>query len=219
LALASCVGEEGSVVGIDISAPMLTVARQRPMTGPGRRPQFREVDAQSGDLGQEVFDAAFSRFGVMFFSDPVAAFSNIRRALKPRGRFGFVCWRPLDENIWMLAPLNAARSILPPPAPADPLAPGPFALADAGRVRSILKRAGFATVKIEPFDALIGSGDVESTLALTLKVGPLGAALRENPQLKDKISFAVAEALTPYVVPVGVLMPAAVWIVLAHNDN
>jgi len=219
LDLASCVGKEGSVVGIDISAPMLNVARHRPVSGPGRRPQFREVDAQSGDLGQRVFDAAFSRFGVMFFSDAVAAFSNIRRALKPRGRFGFVCWRPLEENAWLLAPLNAARPFLPSPVPADPWAPGPFALADADRVRSILKQADFATVAIEPFDALIGSGDLESTLALALKVGPLGTALRENPQLKGKIAHAVREVLTQYVTPAGVMMPAAVWIVLAHNDD
>jgi SAM-dependent methyltransferase len=197
---------------------MLDIARHRPVSDSATRPQFREVDAQSSDLGRAVFDAAFSRFGVMFFSDPVAAFSNIRRALKPRGRFGFVCWRPLEENTWLLAPLNAARPLLPSAAPADPLAPGPFALADANRVQSILNDAGFASVAIEPFDTLIGSGNVESTLALTLKVGPLGTALRENPQLKDKIACAVREALTPYVTPAGVLMPAAVWIVLAGAD-
>ena len=101
-------------------------------------------------------------------------FSNIRRALKRRGRIGFVCWRPLDENAWMLVPLNAARPFLPPSTPTDPLAPGPFALADTNRLHSILNDAGFATVEIAPFDTLVGSGDVESTLALTLKVGPLG---------------------------------------------
>jgi ubiquinone/menaquinone biosynthesis C-methylase UbiE len=217
--LASRVGNEGSVLGVDISAPMLDVARHRPASGPGARPQFREVDAQSGDIGHAIFDAAFSRFGIMFFSDPVAAFSNIRRALKPRGRFGFVCWRPLEENTWMLAPLAAALPFLPSPASSDPLAPGPFAFADADRVRSIVKAAGFAAVTIEPFDAQIGSGDIESTLTLTFKVGPLGAALRENPQLKGKIADPVRRALTRFVTPAGVMMPAAVWIVLAHNDN
>ena len=96
-----------------------------------RPPQFLQLDAQSGDLGHAVYDAAFSRFGVMFFSDPLVAFSNIRHALKPQGRLGFVCWRPLQENIWMLAPLNAALPFLPVPPPADPRAPGPFAFADA----------------------------------------------------------------------------------------
>jgi SAM-dependent methyltransferase len=219
LDLARRVGRNGHVVGVDISAPMLDVARHRPLSGSALRPQFREVDAQSVDLGHSVFDAAFSRFGVMFFSDPVAALSNIRRSMKPHGRLGFVCWRPLSENTWMLAPLNAALPFLPPPPPADPLAPGPFAFSDAARVRSILLDAGFGLVTIEPFDAMIGSGDIEQTLALTFKVGPLGAALRENPQQKGNVADAVREVLTHYATPAGVLMPAAVWIVLAHNGN
>ncbi len=217
--LASRVQADGHVVGIDISTPMLEVARRRRPATPALQPEFREVDAQSGDLGHAVFDAAFSRFGVMFFSDPIAAFSNIRQALKPHGRLGFVCWRPLQENIWMLVPLNAALPLLPPPIPADPLSPGPFAFADAARVRSILHEAGFGSVSIQPFDLLIGSGDIDKTLALTFKVGPLGAALRENPQQKDKVADAVREALTRYATPAGVLMPAAVWVVLAHNES
>jgi SAM-dependent methyltransferase len=219
LDLARRVGRNSHVVGVDISAPMLDVARHRPLSGSAMRPEFREVDAQSVDLGHCVFDAGFSRFGVMFFSDPVAAFSNIRRSLRPHGRLGFVCWRPLSENTWMLAPLNAALPFLPPPPPADPLAPGPFAFADAARVRSILRDAGFGLVTIEPFDAMIGSGDIEQTLALTFKVGPLGAALRENPQQKGNVADAVRKVLTHYATPAGVLMPAAVWIVLAHNEN
>lgn len=219
LDLARRVGSNGHVVGVDISAPMLDVARRRPLSGSTMRPEFREADAQSVDLGHAVFDAAFSRFGVMFFSDPVAAFSNIRQSLKPHGRLGFVCWRPLSENTWMLAPLNAALPFLPAPPPADPLAPGPFALSDAGRVRSILRDAGFGSVTIEPFDAIIGSGDIEQTLELTLEVGPLGAALRENPQQKSNVADAVRKVLTHYATPAGVLMPAAVWIVLAHNEN
>ena len=217
--LASRVGSEGHVVGIDISAPMLDVARRRLLSALTRGPVFREADAQSGDLGHAAYDAAFSRFGVMFFSDPIAAFSNIRTALKPQGRLGFVCWRPLQENIWMLAPFKAALPFLPAPPPADPLAPGPFAFADADRVRSLLHGAGFGSVTIEPFDVLIGSGDLEQTLALTFKVGPLGAALRENPQQKEKVADAVREALTHYATPAGVLMPAAVWVVLAHNGS
>ena len=219
LDLASRVGSEGQVVGIDISAAMLEVARRRPLSDLTRRPVFREVDAQNGDLGRAVYEAAFSRFGVMFFGDPIAAFSNIRTALKPRGRLGFVCWRPLRENIWMLAPLEAARPRLPAMPPEDPSAPGPFAFADAGRLRSILNGAGFRSVTIEPFDILIGGGDLEQTLALTFKVGPLGAALREHPQQKNKVADAVREALTLYSTPAGVLMPAAVWVVLAHNGE
>ena len=125
--LARLVGATGSVLGVDISQPMLEVAQRRPLPARNLHVIFEQLDAQSGDLGHERFDAVFSRFGVMFFSDPVAAFVNIRKALKPAGRLAFVCWRPLEQNPWMHAPLDAALPLLPPLPPPDPTAPGPFA--------------------------------------------------------------------------------------------
>ena len=217
LALADRVAPTGSVVGVDISRPMLAVAVRRPRPALNLPVAFRQLDAQADDLGHGVFDAAFSRFGVMFFNDPVGAFANIRVSLKPGGRLAFVCWRALSENPWMQAPLQAALPLIPPVAPPDPAAPGPFAFADASRVRSILAQAGFGSVTISPFDTLIGGGNVEQTSRLALKVGPLGRALREHPALADEIAVAVRNILTKYVTPNGVLMPAAVWIVLAHN--
>ena len=211
--LAERVGAAGRVVGVDLSSPMLEVARRRPLAAGARRPEFRQVDAQTGDLGSAVFDAAYSRFGVMFFSDPVAAFSNIRRALTAASRLTFVCWRPLADNEWMTVPFEAARRFLPPSAPADPLAPGPFALADADRLRAVLGGAGFEVVSISPFTTAIGSGDLDASLSLACKVGPLGAALREQPQLKDSVADAVRGALQRFVTPAGVFMPASVWIV------
>jgi SAM-dependent methyltransferase len=218
LALAARVRPTGSVVGIDISGPMLDVALRRPRSAPDLQVAFRKLDAQTGDLGHGRFDAAFSRFGVMFFSDPVAAFTNVRASLKPGGRLAFVCWRPLDENPWMQGPLQAALPLLPPVAPPDPMAPGPFAFADPSRVRSILADAGFGSVTTDPFDAVIGGGDLEQTLKLALGVGPLGRALREHPELTDNVAVAVRNLLSKYVTPSGVLMPAAVWIVLARNQ-
>ncbi len=217
LALAARVAPTGSVVGIDLSRPMLEVARERPRPAANLRVDFRQLDAQTGDIGRAVFDAAFSRFGVMFFSDPVAAFGNIRASLKRGGRLVFVCWRPLAENPWMLAPLQAALPFIPPVAPPDPTAPGPFAFADAGRVRSILRDAGFASVTTEPFDARIGGGDLGQSLKLALRLGPLGAALREHPGLSGKIAGAVRDLLSKYLTPGGVLVPSAVWIVRAQN--
>jgi len=137
LTLAARVGPTGSVVGVDISKPMLDVALRRPRPAT-LQVTFRKLDAQTGDLGSGRFDAAFSRFGVMFFGDPVAAFANIRASLKLGCRLAFVCWRPLSENLWMQAPLQAALPFIPPVAPSGPTAPGPFAFADAGRVRSML---------------------------------------------------------------------------------
>jgi SAM-dependent methyltransferase len=213
--LAARVAPEGRVVGVDISKPMLGVARRRPIPPGIVRPEFREVDAQAADLGRAIFDAAYSRFGVMFFSDPVAAFANIRASMKERGRLAFVCWRGLAENGWMREPLEAAGAVLPPPVPSDPTAPGPFAFADEGRLRSILADAGFGSVSVDPFDMRIGGGDVEETLNLTLRVGPLGAALREYPDLRLKVTEAVREVLARHTTAHGVLMPAAVWIVRA----
>ena len=219
LDLGSRVGAAGSVVGVDISKHMLEVALRRLRLAPNLRVTFSLLDAQSDDLGHGRFDAAFSRFGVMFFSDPVVAFANIRRSLKPNGRLVFLCWRPLNQNPWMREPLEAALPLLPPIAPYDPMAPGPFAFADAGRVQSILAAAEFGSVKVSPCDAAIGGANVEQTLQLALNVGPLGAALRENPERAEMVANAVRDLLSKYATPNGVLMPAAVWIVSAHNEN
>ena len=211
-ALAARVGTSGAVLGVDISQPMLAVASDRPGTP---APAFRLADAQADDLGAGSFDGVFSRFGVMFFGDPTAAFTNIRRALKPGGRLTFVCWRPLSENPWMYVPIDAARPLLPPLPPSDPTAPGPFAFSNAERVRGVLTEAGFGAIAITPFDTRIGSGGMEETLAISRRVGPLGAALRENPDHAEAVLNVVREALAAYLTPEGVLMPAAVWIVSA----
>jgi len=216
LQLAAAVGASGAVVGADISAPMLAVARALAVPAASARPDFREVDAQTSDLGKGVFDGAFSRFGVMFFADPVAAFANIRSSLKTNGRLAFVCWRSLAENLWMRVPLEAALPLLPALPPPDPTAPGPYALADPDRVRQILDAAGFQAVSIDAFDAAVGGGDLDASVALTFRIGPLAAALRENPQFKDKARDAVRRALAPYATPNGVLTPGAVWIVNAR---
>jgi SAM-dependent methyltransferase len=217
LELAVRVGPGGLVVGLDVSRPMLEVARSRPVPPGSGLLEFLEADAQTVDLSG--FDAIYSRFGVMFFNDPTAAFANIRKALKPGGRLAFVCWRPFAENPWMRMPLEAAQAFLPPAPPpgADPNAPGPFAFADADRVRGVLGAAGFADVTIDPFDALIGGSDVEGSLELALKVGPLGAALRENPDCADGVIDAVRAVMTRYMTPTGVRMSSAVWIVRAQN--
>lgn len=218
LDLAVRVGSEGSVSGVDISRPMLEVALRRPRPSSIVHVDFQRLDAQIDDLGQHAFDAAFSRFGVMFFSDPVTAFANIRTSLKSKGRLGFVCWRPLQENLWMRAPLEAALPFLPPVPPPDPAAPGPFAFADASRLRTILSDAGFGSIAIDPFDASIGGADIEQSLNLTFKVGPLGAALREHPEHVDKVADAVRDVLSKHATSNGVFMPAAVWIVLAKTS-
>jgi SAM-dependent methyltransferase len=215
LELAAHVGPSGAVVGVDISEPMLAVARRREPPAGVVRPEFRNLDAQTADLGRAAFDGAFSRFGVMFFADPAAAFANIRAALKPGGRLAFVCWRAFQDNPWMREPMAAAAPLLPPLPPVDPTAPGPFAFADDSRVRAILADAGFTGVAVDPFDVNIGGSSVEETVNLTLRVGPLGRILRELPHMADAVVGAVRAAIEPYETKGRVLMPAAVWIVSA----
>jgi SAM-dependent methyltransferase len=214
--LAALAGAGGYVKGADISAPMLEIARARPVPPGAVAPVFAQADAQVERFGDGAFDAAFCRFGVMFFADPVAAFANIRKALRAGGRLAFVCWRPFAENVWMRAPQEAAAPFMPQSPPADPTAPGPFAFADARRLRGILGDAGLRDIEIEKFDCLIGGGDLEQSLELSLRVGPLGGALREHPELVSKVSDAVKAALAGYMTPQGVMMPAAAWIVRAQ---
>ena len=219
LELATRVTASGAVSGADISVPMLEVARARLVPDGAATPVFHQVDAQTGDLGEGAFDAVFSRFGVMFFSDPVAAFANLRQALKPDGRLAFVCWRPFQEKLWMRVPMEAAQPFLPPAPPIDPQAPGPFAFADADRVQSILAGAGFSDVTLNAFNASIGGSNLGQTVDLAFRVGPLGAVVREQPDLAATVAGAVREALAAYETPSGVLMPAAVWIVRARANS
>lgn len=220
LKLGRAVGATGEVVGVDISRPMLEVARRRGAAS-GLKVRFLEADAQTSDLAAEGgFDALFSRFGVMFFADPVAAFRNLLAALKPGGRLAFVCWRAPQEAALLSLPLQAALTVLPPmPPPADPFAPGPFAFQDAGRTRGILADAGFADIDIQPYDALVGVGGLEETLALTQRIGPLGTLLRESPDQAPRAMQAVREALRPHDGPDGVKLNGAVWIVTARKSG
>ncbi len=216
LALAEAVGPDGAVLGVDVSHPLLEVARAR---AAGRANlAFQEADAQAFALPPASFDAVFSRFGVMFFADPAAAFANLRRALKPGGRLAFVCWRAPTENPVMVLPMQAALPLVAtPPAPAEPGAPGPFAFADPERVRGILESAGFEAIAITPHDEKIGSGGLDTALGIALRVGPLGTLLRENPDQRDAVVAAVRAALAPHEGPDGVKLDSATWIVTARN--
>ena len=218
LELAERAGSDGQVLGIDISAPMLALARQRGAEA-GSQARFEEGDAQTRAFAPGSFDLVFSRFGIMFFADPVAAFGNLRSALRKKGRITFICWRQVSENPWVAIPMAAAfRHIPRPPAP-EPGTPGEFAFADRERVHGILSGAGFTDIRIEPTDAKIGAANLEMAVDTTLNMGPVGAALRD-PAMKDKrddVAAAVRDAIAPYAGPDGVRMGAAVWIVEARN--
>jgi SAM-dependent methyltransferase len=216
LELAWRVDPEGTVTGIDISAPMLEVARQRAKAAGYEQVRFIEADAQVYPFEPARFDGAFSRFGVMFFDDPPTAFANIRGGMKPGGRLAFVCWRAMAENPWMTVPLQAGLKHLPAPAPLDPAAPGPFAFAEAARVRDVLGRAGFSDIRVGPHDEPIGADTLEDAITTAVRVGPLGLLMRENPDKQAVVMQALTEALSPYAGEAGVRLPSATWIVQAR---
>lgn len=223
LEIARVVGDAGRVLGVDVSTPMLERARARAEAeGLASRIEWRVGDAQTAPLGEDAFDAAYSRFGVMFFEDPVAAFRNVARALRPGGRLAFVCWQGRERNPWMTAPALAAMKHVAFPRPPPPEAPGPFAFADATRVCDLLERAGFADVEVESAEEpmRLGGGRIDDALELFLSVGPVGAALRDaqaGPDLRARVLEAVREALESFRTPRGLEAPAAAWIVTAHR--
>lgn len=214
LALADLVGASGEVVGVDVSAPMLARARAR---GAGiAQLRFELADAAHAALGGP-YDLLFSRFGVMFFDAPAPAFAHQRAAMAPGGRLAFVCWRSVSENAWAFLPASIGRRLIGAPQQApDPHAPGPFAFADADRVRAILEEAGWKGVRVEAFDAPMPLGaDARDAALWTGKVGPLAAMLREAEDKRAAVMDAVAEALKAYETPSGVSLPGATWIVSA----
>jgi SAM-dependent methyltransferase len=206
---------EGAAAGIDISVPMLNVARAR-AAAQNADIVFIEADASDYDF-QPVFDLVFSRFGIMFFADPVAAFANLRKALAPAGRLVFACWRNFELNGWAWEPMQAARPLLPPQEPADPFAPGPFAFADGGRLRRILQDAGYKGIDLELFDGAVNMGaTVQDAAAEALNIGPLArAATGLDEATREKIRRVVEGVYARHLAPSGVQPPAACWFVRA----
>ena len=209
----------GQVIGVDASAMLLDIARQAAAAKELANVSFTEGDGQVWQAPQPV-DVLFSRFGVMFFEDPEAAFTNLRRSLKRSGRLAFACWRQPKDNLWLALPMQSTKHLLPPLPPGDPNAPGPFAFADKDRLAGILTGAGFVDVAIEPLDLRTGGDTLEESVFIALRVGQLGSALRElgaDEALKRKVEAALHEALAAYVEDGVVKLPAAAWIVSGRN--
>ena len=212
LAMARRLGPEGLSLGVDISAPLIEIASAQ--ATPGAR--FVQADAQTHDFGGPRFDAAMSRFGVMFFSDSDAAFANIRSGLKPGAELAFACWRSPADNPMAVVPARAAAPFLPPSPPVDRLAPGRFAFADPERVRGILARSGWSDIDITRLDVPtpIALADL---VTLSLRMGPVAAALREaDDAARGKVREAVETALAAEAVDGVVPMVAGCWLATAR---
>lgn len=201
----------GRVLGVDISAPMLAAARAR---AAGATVEFVEADASTMEYRPE-YDLVFSRFGVMFFADPLAAFAHIRAALRPGGRLAFSCWCAMEENDWVSLPFKAACDLVPPQAPQDPHEPGQFAFADDKRVHSILTAAGFRDIHIERLATKVKLGvDVDDAANGALGSGALLRATAELDEApREIIRVRLRNLMAQYAAPDGVALPGACWLV------
>lgn len=212
-ALTDAVGLGGHVLGVDISEELIQGARSH------RVPNATFVlgNAATHPFEAASYDLVFSRFGVMFFGEPVAAFKNFQQALKPTGRLVFVCWRKPDENPWGLVPVRAAAPFLPPLPKPGPEDPGQYAFGDPARVERILKESGFGAIAIEPLDVPIWMGaDAAEVVANAGRFGPLARAFADaTPDQIEKAKAAIATVLKPHESAAGVVLPGACWLVAA----
>jgi len=224
LSLADRVGAEGSVTGIDISAPMLAVASQLAAEHNTwhNSVQFLEADAQTHRFTPESYDAAFSRFGVMFFEDPVGAFTNIRASLRPSGRLAFCCWQPRAVNPFMTVPAMAALELMPAPPEIPPRTPGPFAFEEADYVAEILTKAGFEHVAVTPLRQPLTFGrgmSLEDIVERLVEIGPIAQMVREAPEdLQQPVRDKVVDAVAPfYQAGSGMTLEGQFWLVTAKR--
>jgi len=215
--LADLVGDAGRVVGLDLSGPMLARARETV-----RRPNVEFVlgDASATLLPDGAFDVLFSRFGVMFFAEPPAAFAHLRAALKPSGRISLVVWRALGQNEWVTVPAAAVADVVELPPLGGPGQPGPFSLAEPDVLAGTLQEAGFTAVDLDAHDlqmAVGGGLSLEAAVPFTIDHGPLRRVLTDAPEdVRAAAAERIAAALAPFVTADGVCMGAAVWVVTAR---
>jgi SAM-dependent methyltransferase len=223
LMLAQRLSSSARVLGVDISGPMLEVASAKINTGGTNCAEldFLQADAASQHFDPNSFDLLFSRFGVMFFDDPLAAFTNLRSALTPGGRLAFSCWQAMKSNEWTWLPLKTALQHLPPPEPPVPNAPGPFAFANPARLESILSDAGFSDIALQPCNTTLRFGEA-ATLTEAVQqftgIGPINTLLQDqSPAALDKVYPALEKALQPYFREGALELDSAFWLVTATS--
>jgi SAM-dependent methyltransferase len=221
LELAHRVGGKGTVTGIDISAPMLAYARRLAKSeGAGATAVFESADAETQAFTSGAYDLAFSRFGVMFFADPAAAFRNLARALAPGGRLAFVCWRDAEANPWFLAPVAVAEENGIAVERSGPDEPGPFSFAESARIEQVLAQAGFLEIACQELDlpfVLMPGADLDRVVGFVLEMQLAGALEDAGAEARERLAPALRAALAPHYGSAGLQMQAASWIVTARR--
>lgn len=221
LEIAKRVSPGGQVLGIDISDPMVAHARERAETAEfDAEVTFSVSDASTEALAEGDVDAVYSRLGVMFFADPVPAFENIRRWLKPGGRLAFCCWRQVKENPWVTLPMQVARKHLDLPSrKSEGYTPGPFGFADDAFVASLLQQSGFTLDAIDRCDRPIGiGGGLENATLHAMYMTPMSGALADaGDSIRAVLKDDMMNALAPHLDGDCVVLDAATWIVTAHT--
>ena len=216
LALAA---QGASVVGVDVSRLMLERAGKR--AAGLSSVSFVEADAADAEF-TEQFDLLFSRFGVMFFARPVAAFRHLRKQLKAGGRLCFICWQPMVANEFFFVTGAAVQPFLPPTEePPDLRAPGPFAFADADYLTWVLQEAGFTDIRLTSVERRLRvATTLDQAVSLQQQVGPISRVLADmDEHMVEKVRVAAKGALAAYASNQGVYLGSATWLVTAGIDN
>jgi SAM-dependent methyltransferase len=219
--LAARGAQAGNVLGVDLSRPMLDHARSLARHEGVHNVRFEVADAQVDDLGEAAFDVVLSRFGVMFFDLPQAAFANLGRSLRAGGRLAFLCWQEVERNPYFTVPFEALAEFLPSAGLPGPTrnGPGPFSLADPRHLARLLAESGFTEVDVRPLsESAVAGEDVDDAVAF-LRSHPAAAALfaQLDADTAAGAKAALRSALKPYEAPEGVLFDAAAWLVTASR--
>ncbi len=216
LAFARAVGPSGDALGVDVSVPMLEFARHRAAEAGLANVTCALADATTYAFEPRRANLVYSRFGMMFFDDPIKAFTNIRSAMKMGGRLVFVCFRTMPESPWFRVPLEAARPHVPPQPPVDPLAPGMFSLAREDRLRGVLTEAGFREIALNATDVPIHGKDTTQSMAFITQVGPLPALLENaSDEQRKRATEAARNALAAQIGADGRGLHVGLWLVSA----
>ena len=221
LNIAKRIGPSGKVTGLDISEPMLKRAKESAVEMSITNTSFKCIDVQTEDLGDQIYSAAFSRFGVMFFEDSIAAFKNINKSLISGGYLSFVCWQSPAVNPWQSLFIQEVKKFIDLPSP-PPRSPGPFAFMESEYVSSILEESKFQDITIEGHEAevnMFSGRSLSDSVKDYISINPVVTEMLKESS-KNQIAEIVnsgIETFSPYYSEKGLIFPSATWLVTARK--